>query len=119
MKRRWQLFLGASLLAGLAGSAILKKGEPTKSRDVTQLYVGSWSFFHPKEATKHTMTIYPDLSIMIDGKEIHYQLIELSDEKFAIQDQLGYHLLLKAEDGVPTLLYDEADDINMAVSPAS
>ncbi|EOH87815.1 DUF4828 domain-containing protein [Enterococcus pallens] len=117
MKRKWHVFLGASVIAGALGLFLRK--EEAASEDPSLLYVGSWSFFHPKEAKNHILTIYPDLSIMIDGKEIVYQLIELTKNKLTIQDQFGYHLVIKTEKGVPTTLYDEADDASLPISPVN
>lgn len=117
MKRKWHVFLGASVIAGALGLFLRK--EEAVSEDPSLLYVGSWSFFHPKEAKSHVLTIYPDLSIRIDGKEIVYQLIELTKTKLTIQDQFGYHLVIKTEKGVPATLYDEADDASLPISPVN
>ncbi|MGM0215589.1 DUF4828 domain-containing protein [Enterococcus sp. AZ109] len=114
MKRKWHVFLGASLAAG-ALSLFLRK-EEAALEDPSSLYVGSWSFFHPKEVKDHVLTIYPDLSMTIDGKAIAYQLIELTKNKLTIQDQFGYHLIIHTENGVPSILYDEADDVSFPIS---
>ncbi|MBO1308258.1 DUF4828 domain-containing protein [Enterococcus sp. 669A] len=114
MKRKWHVFLGASVVAGALGLFLRK--EEAVSEDPSLLYVGSWSFFHPKEAKHHVLTIYPDLSMNIDGKEIAYHLVELTKNKLTIQDQFGYHLIIHTENGVPTTLYDEADDVSFPIS---
>ncbi|OJG46776.1 hypothetical protein RV04_GL000023 [Enterococcus hermanniensis] len=91
-------------------SSLVHKHE---NKDLNQLYVGSWEFVHPNRQTKHTIIIYPDLSIILDGTAIIYQLIELSEQKLAIQDQYGYHLLIKTKNGIPDTLYDELDDLSL------
>ncbi|MEG1503518.1 MAG: DUF4828 domain-containing protein [Enterococcus sp.] len=111
MRLKWPVFLSATSL-GIAAvtSRLVRKHE---NKDLNQLYVGSWEFIHPKGQAKHSITIYPDLSIILDGTAIIYQLIELSEQKLAIQDQYGYHLLIKTKNGIPDTLYDELEDLSL------
>lgn len=113
MRLKWPVFLSAASLGVAAvGSKFKRKQE---GKDLNRIYVGSWEFTHPKERKHHTITIYPDLSIILDGTAIIYQLIELSEHKLAIQDQYGYHLLIKTKNGTPETLYDELDDIHFPI----
>lgn len=115
MRFKWPVFLSATSLGVAAvGSKIIRKRD---AKDLNSLYVGSWEFTHPKEHKHHTITIYPDLSIVLDGTAIIYQLIELSEQKLAIQDQYGYHLLIKTKNGIPVSLYDELDDVSFPITP--
>lgn len=115
MKKHWSLVLGASLLTGVAGSWLLNKKRKqslaySDIKQLSQLYAGRWWFVNQQKATQHTLTVHDDLSLSIDGKEISYNLIELTPKRFAVQDEYGYHLILQCLDKVPISLYDEADD---------
>lgn len=115
MRLKWPVFLSAaSLGAAAVTSKMIGKRE---TKEISSIYVGTWEFVHPKEHRVHTMTIYPDLSINLDGTPISYQLIELSEQQLAIQDQYGYHLLLKTNNGTPDTLYDELDDTSFTITP--
>lgn len=119
MRNRWPLFLSASLAAIFLGKKVLKK-EPQSApnlSDISGTYTGTWQFSNPKEQTQHELTIYPDFSIKIDGRDLKYQMIELTAEKFAMQDPLGYHLIISTNDGQPAAIYDEADDITLPIIP--
>lgn len=115
MKIKWPFFLGASVLLGAVGSTALHT-DKLQTKELVARYLGTWNFSYPKEKSTHTITIYPDLSIVIDHKAVVYQLIELSEHKFAIQDQLGYHLMIQTENGLPVTIYDEADDVTMPIT---
>ena len=115
MKLKWPVFISAASLGAAAVTSKFKR--KYEKKDLNRIYVGSWEFTHPKELKHHTITIYPDLSIILDGTAIIYQLIELSEQKLAIQDQYGYHLLINTENGTPATLYDELDDISFPISP--
>ncbi|MDN6617136.1 MAG: DUF4828 domain-containing protein [Enterococcus sp.] len=115
MRLKWPVFLSATSIGVAAVSSKFVRKRETK--DLNSVYVGSWEFTHPKEHKHHTITIYPDLSIILDGTAIIYQLIELSEQKLAIQDQYGYHLLIKTKNGMPDTLYDELDDVSFPIVP--
>ncbi|MDT2755524.1 DUF4828 domain-containing protein [Enterococcus pseudoavium] len=117
MRLKWPVFLSAMSLSAAAVSS--KLARKRKTQDLNSIYVGSWEFTHPREQKLHTITIYPDLSIILDGTAIIYQLIELSEEKLAIQDQFGYHLLIKTQEGIPNTLYDELDDVSFPIIPVN
>ncbi|MDT2670837.1 DUF4828 domain-containing protein [Enterococcus dongliensis] len=115
MRLKWPVLLSATSL-GVA--AVSKKFvQKREAKDLNTIYVGSWTFSHPKSHKTHTITIYPDLSIILDGTAIIYHLIELSDQKLAIQDQYGYHLLIKTKNGAPVTLYDELEDVSFPILP--
>ncbi|MGO3727978.1 MAG: DUF4828 domain-containing protein [Enterococcus viikkiensis] len=115
MGLKWPFFI-TSLGIAAAGAKFVRKHE---TQELNSLYVGSWKFSHPREKRLHTITIYPDLSIILDGSAIIYQLIELSEQKLAIQDQFGYHLIIKTKDGTLHTLYDELDDISLPLVPTT
>ncbi|MGO2892098.1 DUF4828 domain-containing protein [Enterococcus devriesei] len=115
MRLKWPFFL-TSLGIAAAGAKLVRRHE---TQELNSLYVGSWEFSHPHEKRLHTITIYPDLSIILDGSAIIYQLIELSEQKLAIQDQFGYHLIIKTKNGTPDTLYDELDDISLTLVPTT
>lgn len=119
MKLRWPLVLGASIGAFLLGTKVLSSDKPTADKKIAlaNLYTGSWQFNNHKDLVNHSLTIYPDLSIAIDGKTIVYQLIELTEDKLTIQDQLGYHLIIQTKHKIPVSLYDEADDATFPIIP--
>lgn len=110
MVKKWPFVLGASAASILAGVFLHKKTQP---EDQTFLYVGTWTFRYPGKDQIHKIEIREDLAITVDGKPVAYQLVELSADKFVIQDQFGYHLILSTKDGIPHQLYDEADDLTM------
>lgn len=110
MVKKWPFVLSASAASVLAGVFLHKK---TQQEDHTALYVGTWTFRYPGKDQIHKIEIFDDLAITVDGKSVAYQLIELSADKFVIQDQFGYHLILSTKDGLPYELYDEADDMTM------
>ncbi|MGX7203901.1 DUF4828 domain-containing protein [Enterococcus pingfangensis] len=113
MRLKWPVFLSATSLGVAAvGAKFARKRE---AKDLNNIYVGSWTFTHPKDHKAHTITIYPDLAIVLDGAAIIYQLIELSDQKLAIQDQYGYHLLIQTKNGTPVTLYDELEDASFPI----
>lgn len=115
MRLKWPVFLSATSLGVAAvSSKFIRRRE---AKDLNSMYVGSWEFTHPKEHKHHTITIYPDLSIILDGTAIIYQLIELSEKKLAIQDQYGYHLIINTKNGMPESLYDELDDVSLPIVP--
>ncbi|MEI5991313.1 DUF4828 domain-containing protein [Enterococcus crotali] len=115
MKKHWSLFLGASLITGIAGSLFLKKqqGKQPIDTDIPNLYksyLGSWWFVNKQKATQHTLTIEDDLQIIIDGKKLNYMLVELTSKRLVAQDEYGYHLIVQCLNDKPASLYDEADD---------
>lgn len=123
MKKHWSFILGASLLTGLAGSIFLKKkwDPPQTNLPATTLnktYKGSWWFVNKRKATQHTLEIDEQLSITIDGKKLHYLLIELTPQRLVAQDEFGYHLIVQCNLNTgPTSLYDEADDCTYLLEP--
>lgn len=115
MKKHWSLFLGASLITGIAGSLFFKKKQEEQQIDSDMLnlyksYSGNWWFVNKLKATQHTLKIKDDLQIIIDGKKLNYMLIELTNKRFVAQDEYGYHLIVQCLNEKPTSLYDEADD---------
>lgn len=115
MKKHWSLFLGASLITGIAGSLFLKKKQANQQPDsdipnLYKSYLGSWWFVNKQKATQHTLKIEDDLQIIIDGKELRYMLVELTNKRLVAQDEYGYHLIIQCLNDKPASLYDEADD---------
>lgn len=115
MKKNWSLFLGASLITGIAGSLFLKKKQERQRSDsdipnLYKSYLGSWWFVNKQKATQHTLTIEDDLQITIDGKKLSYMLVELTNKRLVAQDEYGYHLIVQCLKDKPASLYDEADD---------
>ncbi|MGM0218237.1 DUF4828 domain-containing protein [Enterococcus sp. AZ126] len=115
MKKHWSLFLGASLITGIAGSLFLKKKQEKQQPDIDipnlyKRYLGSWWFVNKLKATQHTLKIEDDLQIIIDGKNLSYMLVELTSKRLVAQDEYGYHLIVQCLNGKPASLYDEADD---------
>lgn len=115
MKKHWSLFLGASLITGIAGSLFLKKqkGKQSLEPDVASLYksyLGSWWFVNKQKATQHTLKIDEHLRILVDDRELRYKLVELTVKRLVIQDEYGYHLIVQCINKKPASLYDEADD---------
>ncbi|MDA9472848.1 DUF4828 domain-containing protein [Enterococcus sp. 5H] len=115
MKKHWSLFLGASLITGIAGSLFLKKQQEKQQLepDIPSLYksyFGSWWFVNKQKATQHTLNIDEHLQILIDGRELSYKLVELTTKRLVIQDEYGYHLIIQCINKKPASLYDEADD---------
>ncbi|MFD2306542.1 DUF4828 domain-containing protein [Enterococcus termitis] len=115
MKKHWSLFLGASLITGLAGSLFLKKKQEQQHSKASipnlyKSYIGSWWFVNKQKATQHTLSIEEDLQLIIDGKKVNYGLIELTSKRLVAQDEYGYHLIVQCINETPSSLYDEADD---------
>lgn len=115
MKKHWSLFLGASLITGIAGSLFLKKKQEKQQTDsvipnLYKSYLGSWWFVNKQKATQHTLEIQDDLQIIIDGKNLSYVLVELTNKRLVAQDEYGYHLIVQCINELPASLYDEADD---------
>lgn len=115
MKKHWSLFLGASLITGIAGSLFLKKQQEKQQPDIDipnlyKRYLGNWWFVNKLKATQHTLKIEDDLQIIIDGKNLSYMLVELTSKRLVAQDEYGYHLIVQCLNGKPASLYDEADD---------
>lgn len=115
MKKNWSLFLGASLITGIAGSMFLKKKQTNHQSDfgvpnLYNSYIGSWWFVNKLKATQHTLSIKEDLQIIIDGKKLSYILVELTTKRLVAQDEYGYHLIIQCLNDQPVSLYDEADD---------
>ncbi|OJG23773.1 hypothetical protein RU98_GL001785 [Enterococcus caccae] len=115
MKKHWSLFLGASLITGIAGSLFLKKKQEKQLTDsdipnLYKSYLGSWWFVNKVKATQHTLKIEDDLQIIIDGKKLSYRLVELTSKRLVAQDEYGYHLIVQCLNDRPASLYDEADD---------
>ncbi|MEI5994894.1 DUF4828 domain-containing protein [Candidatus Enterococcus mansonii] len=115
MKKHWSLFLGASLITGIAGSLFLKKKQEKQAEssipDSYKNYIGSWWFINNQKATQHTLTIENDLQILIDNRKLNYMLVELTNTRLVAQDEYGYHLIIQCIDRKPMSLYDEADDV--------
>jgi hypothetical protein len=89
--------------------------EQTKQRELAMIYFGSWEFSDNKRT--HVITIYPDLSIDLDHQAIIYKQVELSTEKFTIQDQFGYHLTIHTDQQIPQTIYDEAEEKTYLLLP--
>lgn len=123
MKKYWSFLLGASLLTGLAGSIFFKQKHDTPQSDLPattldKIYTGSWWFVNKFKATQHVLEIDEKLAITIDGKALHYFLIELTPQRLVAQDEFGYHLIVQCNhDTTPTSLYDEADDCTYLLEP--
>jgi hypothetical protein len=111
VKKHWRWLVGASILAG---SLLLKKKQaPTTAATTDELqhiYTGKWFFVDPSKATEHILEIHPTFALFINEKKINAQLVELTPQRFAVQDEFGYHLIVQCQNGKPTSLYDEADD---------
>ncbi|OJG75522.1 hypothetical protein RV12_GL001325 [Enterococcus quebecensis] len=115
MKKHWSLFLGASLITGIAGSLFLKKKQEKQVEstipDSYKNYIGSWWFVNKQKATQHTLKVEDSLQILIDDRKLSYMLVELTNTRLVAQDEYGYHLIIQCIDRKPTSLYDEADDV--------
>ncbi|MBM7688928.1 DUF4828 domain-containing protein [Enterococcus ureilyticus] len=116
MKKHWSLFLGASLITGIAGSLFLKKKQEKPQADsiipnLYKRYLGSWWFVNKQKAIQHTLKIENDLQMFVDGKKLSYMLVELTNKRLVAQDEYGYHLIVQCLNGKPASLYDEADDV--------
>lgn len=111
MKKRWPILIGVSVL-GVLGSFFLKKEQQCEgiSKSLAAQYLGNWWFINRNKATQHTLAIFDDFSIEIDGRKVLGTLIELNAERLVVQDQYGYHLIITCENGLPITIYDEADD---------
>ncbi len=124
MKKHWSLFLGASLITGIAGSLFLKKQQEkqqtsTSIPNLYKSYIGRWWFVNKQKAIQHTLSIEEDLQISIDGKNVNYSLIELTSKRLVAQDEYGYHLIVQCINDEPASLYDEADDATYVLESAS
>jgi len=111
VRKHWRFLVGASILAG---SLLLKKKQaPIKipsTEDLQEIYIGEWFFVDPAKGTKHILEIQPTFALAVDGKKIQAQLIELTTQRFVVQDEFGYHLIIHCQNGKPANLYDEADE---------
>lgn len=108
MKKRWPLVIGASILTGIIGSMTLHKNRKNQTEDFIQKYIGQWQFTDASNRT-HSLSIQPSLEIAIDRHTLPLTVIELTKDQYTLQDQYGYHLIIK-NNGEGATLYDEADD---------
>ncbi|WP_086350476.1 DUF4828 domain-containing protein [Candidatus Enterococcus clewellii] len=115
MKKHWSFLLGASVVTGIASSLLFKHGkkkldENRSTADLIKVYQGQWWFVDKKKATQHQLTIDDKLTIVLDGKELEFALIEWNMTRLTIQDSFGFHLIIETKADKPATLYDEADD---------
>lgn len=85
-----------------------KKGLPT-SFNHQHLY-GTWSFFDDLSNRQHRLQITDKLEIMIDSKILPGKFLSINEHSLNFLDSYGYHLRINLVNGVPSEVYDEADD---------
>lgn len=119
MKKRWPILIGVSIL-GIAGSLFLKKERDEEApQQLSTCYRGNWWYINRNKATQHTLAIFDDFSLEIDGRKVLGTLVELNRDRLVFQDQYGYHLIVSCENGRPISIYDEADDETYTLEPVA
>ncbi|MBP1043705.1 DUF4828 domain-containing protein [Vagococcus sp. BWB3-3] len=108
-KKHWSVFLGLSLVAGVASSLLLKRNKDSQAT-LPQHYQGTWWFIDQQQKVQHSLEVLPDFSLKIDGRPLPAELLELTAERLVLQDQYGYHLVINCRLQEPVDFYDEAND---------
>lgn len=111
-KKHWSIFLGLSVVAGIASSLLVRKNnqDSANQRSLKQHYQGTWWFIDQLHKVQHSLEILPDFTLKIDDRVFPNELLELTNERLVLRDQYGYHLIINCQDLVPFDFYDEAND---------
>lgn len=111
-KKHWSVFLGLSVVAGVASSLLLRKNKKisTNQLSLQQNYQGTWWFIDQQHKVQHSLEILPDFTIKIDDRLFPNELLELTTERLVLRDQYGYHLVINCRNLEPFDFYDEAND---------
>ncbi len=119
--KKWSMFVGASVLAGIAGSIFFKNRKKelsgTELDTLKDQYSGSWWFIDTNKHIQHELILNEDFTLKIDGRLIIGSLIELTATRLVFQDHLGFHIILTSSQGRPKSIYDEADDLTYELIP--
>lgn len=111
-KKHWSVFLGLSVVAGVASSLLLRKNKKSANQlTLQQHYQGSWWFIDQHHKVQHSLDISADLSVKIDDHLFPAELLELTTERLVLRDQYGYHLIINCRELMPYDFYDEANDM--------
>lgn len=87
----------------------LKKKELSTSFNPHHLY-GTWSFFDEFSNRQHRLQITDKIEIIIDSKVLPGKVLSINEQCLDFLDIYGYHLRITLVDGIPSAVYDEADD---------
>lgn len=112
-KKRWPVFIGLSVAVGVVSSLFIKKQQEDKQvqrEKLIQLYAGRWWFVDQLQKVQHTLEITSELSLIIDGRTVKVDLMELSEERLVLRDEYGYHIIFSQPKTEPLKFYDEAND---------
>ena len=104
MKRK-VLFLSASLLAGLVGSAVLHRQKKMQSDNI---FSGNW-YYHRANKGKVAVTVTPSLDLYIQKKQQPVTIIEQTPHRLAFLDSMGYRIIFEAKEQ-QLFFYDETED---------
>ncbi|MGY3750595.1 DUF4828 domain-containing protein [Vagococcus acidifermentans] len=112
-RKRFPLFVGLSVIAGIAGSALLNRRRRTSAKDyqpVLENYIGNWGFIDPRDKHKGILGITVSQQLIVDGKLLRGDIISCTPEELVFQDSFGYLLTIQTDGNVPVLLFDEAEN---------
>lgn len=74
-------------------------------------FIGNWQY-RDLHNRCHQFVIMPDLSLQIDGRIINASIKSMEPLKITYIDNLGYHLIVFADQNGPCKFYDEANSYN-------
>ncbi|KRM68318.1 DUF4828 domain-containing protein [Apilactobacillus ozensis] len=112
MRKRNLVLIGATFFVGLANE-LVKAGKKSKNKQDSPIqlyYIGEWNFLDRHNFT-HSLTINPDLSILLDNNSVKTKTKNIDKNELRLIDNFGYTLVVRTnKNNTPTSLYDEADD---------
>lgn len=107
MKRKL-FFLGASLLTGVVGTALLHRKKINEN--TVHLFAGDW-FYRRRNNEKVHLTVTPALDLYIQNKQQPVTIIDQTPYRLIFLDSMGYHITFEKKDEILFFL-DEAEDIS-------
>ncbi|WP_164847984.1 DUF4828 domain-containing protein [Lacticaseibacillus hulanensis] len=83
---------------------------PNPALALADLYRGEFAFIDKNTTRRHHLTVSPKLDITIDGKKLPGKIVGITTDALTFLDHFGYELIITCMDGLPTTIYDEAED---------
>ncbi|KRM54392.1 DUF4828 domain-containing protein [Lacticaseibacillus sharpeae] len=83
---------------------------PNPALALADLYRGDFNFIDNNTHRHHSLQVSPKLDISIDGKRLPGKIVGITTDALTFLDHYGYELIITCMDGLPTTVYDEAED---------
>ncbi len=84
--------------------------QPNPALALADLYRGDFAFMDKTTNRRHSLRVSAKLDISIDGKRLPGKIVGITTDALTFLDHFGYELIITCMDGLPTTVYDEAEN---------